>query len=150
MPAAVGGLKVCNQCRLELPVSRFNSHRALRDGLNPRCKACIKSAADAYYTENREHVRDRSKWHVLKHRYGISREQYEELFLKQGGGCAVCGAATATSRARFLCVDHDHETGEIRGLLCTPCNLAIGYLKDDPELLAGAARYVTQRNTEGL
>jgi len=59
------------------------------------------------------------RWANLKSKYGITRTRYEELLETQGGGCAFCG------RTRRLCVDHDHNTGRVRGILCTPCNFAI-------------------------
>lgn len=78
--------------------------------------------------------------------YGLTIAEYDRLFLKQKGRCAVCGSTSPNSkRARSdmsFCVDHDHVTGQVRGLLCQACNRALGMLKDDPELLEKAARYI--------
>jgi hypothetical protein len=63
----------------------------------------------------------------------------EELLLRQGGGCAICGR---TPGKISLHVDHDHETGEIRGLLCVGCNNALGQFRDDLRLLVRAGEYV--------
>lgn len=74
----------------------------------------------------------------LKQRYGISEEQYEEMFNRQGGRCAVCRRKSK----RVLHVDHDHVTKRVRGLLCFKCNTAIGKLGDDPARIHAAAEYV--------
>ena len=86
----------------------------------------------------------------LKHRYGLTREEHDRLLAEQGGVCAVCGQppTSANTRAHWdgkLCVDHDHDTGKVRGLLCNDCNLAVGYGKS-PEILRAAARYL-ERHT---
>ena len=80
----------------------------------------------------------------LKKAYGISPEQYDAMFDALGGACAICERVVAgkpPSRER-LHVDHDHETGKIRGLLCGACNVSLGGFRDDPELLAAAIRYL--------
>jgi hypothetical protein len=59
----------------------------------------------------------------------------------QGGRCAICGTDTPGTVQRFFAMDHDHETGEMRGLLCYRCNIGIGNLADDPDRLEAAARY---------
>ncbi len=72
--------------------------------------------------------------------YGLSVEQYEFLLASQGGRCAICGRTENGGVA--LGVDHDHETGAIRGILCDPCNIGIGGLRDDPHLLRAAIDYL--------
>lgn len=76
----------------------------------------------------------------LKKKFGITPAEYDALLASQNGGCAICGQQCPTNRN--LAVDHDHETGRIRGLLCNPCNRAVGLLRDDPDLLAKAAQYL--------
>ena len=68
----------------------------------------------------------------------MSLRDYDLMLARQRGVCAVCGEQPA----RRLCVDHCHVTGKVRGLLCSPCNLAIGQLKDSPARLRKAAAYV--------
>lgn len=75
--------------------------------------------------------------------YGISLAQYDELLSKQGNLCAVC-LREASSFTTNLCVDHDHKTGEIRGLLCNYCNRRLIGRHRDPELLIRMSRYVGQ------
>jgi hypothetical protein len=72
-------------------------------------------------------------------RYGITVAEYDRLFADQNGVCAICGN---TNDDIALCIDHDHKTNEVRGLLCNLCNRAIGLMKDDYKLLIKAAVYV--------
>jgi hypothetical protein len=89
---------------------------------------------------------DVSRHKKLRLEYGLTIEAYDEMLRRQGGGCAVCGATEggwARSKAkRSMCVDHDHESGHVRGLLCQRCNRGIGLLQDDPVILEAAARYL--------
>jgi hypothetical protein len=80
-----------------------------------------------------------------RRRYGISEAEYQELLEKQAGVCAICGreeAATYRGKIKRLAVDHDHETEEIRGLLCSNCNRMIGLAAEDPAVLQNAIRYL--------
>lgn len=76
----------------------------------------------------------------LKRKYGITIEQYDDLYAEQGGTCAIC-CAPPDGEER-LAVDHCHDTGAVRGLVHRTCNTAIGLLRDDPELLTRAAEYL--------
>jgi len=67
---------------------------------------------------------------------------YGKMFIAQGGKCAACGNNIAGNKAKMMCVDHDHVTGKIRGLLCRSCNIAAGSLKDDPERAILLAEYL--------
>jgi len=78
----------------------------------------------------------------LNRAYGITLRQYEELLIKQGGGCAICKTITMRGHGKHFHVDHCHNTGRVRGLLCGPCNSALGFMKDSRELLLRAAEYL--------
>lgn len=83
----------------------------------------------------------------FKYRFGITLEDYERMHSEQGGVCAICEKPeTVVYRGvvRNLCVDHDHVTGQVRGLLCHACNIAIGNFRDDPFLLEAGAAYLRQ------
>ena len=80
--------------------------------------------------------------HHRMRRYGIVPEQFEAILVAQGGRCAVCGVAE--SGARDWHMDHDHYTGEPRGILCVRCNGGLGLFKDSPALLEKAAHYLRQ------
>jgi hypothetical protein len=116
----------------------------------------------AWYEANKERIRARDKERrerhpedtyadyrrrLLRRKYGLTVERYEELLAAQSGCCAVCGSKeprgnTRAGKAVFV-VDHDHNTGAVRGLLCRTCNAAIGLLGDNPENLRRALRYLT-------
>jgi hypothetical protein len=83
---------------------------------------------------------DRVKNRVLKYSYGITFETYNEMYSFQSGVCAICNLSCSTGRK--LCVDHDHKTGKVRGLLCNDCNIGIGKLKDSSKILKKASDYL--------
>ncbi|MBM4707931.1 hypothetical protein GS982_01310 [Rhodococcus hoagii] len=76
----------------------------------------------------------------LRHRYGIEVSDYDALLEEQGGACAICHLPPADGRP--LVVDHCHTSLEVRGLLCSQCNAAIGLLMDSPSVIDSAAAYV--------
>lgn len=75
----------------------------------------------------------------LRSRWGLSLEDYTSMFEAQGGRCAICGDPPGRMA---LAVDHNHDTGQIRGLLCSACNTGIGGLKDRLETVLAAAEYL--------
>jgi hypothetical protein len=79
----------------------------------------------------------RHKWVRMFRVYGIGEAVFEAIFARQGGKCAICGIELTSPH-----VDHDHKTNHVRGLLCGPCNQALGLLRDDPLLLEKAASYL--------
>ena len=86
---------------------------------------------------------DRKIWYrewKLKSKYGISQNEYLKLLERQHGVCDICG--NLNEHGRPLSIDHSHETGMIRGLLCDRCNRALGAFKDNPTLLQTAADYL--------
>lgn len=107
-----------------------NGHLISTDNVNlysngtTRCKTCVQV--------NMQTSR-------LK-KYGITQEQFEELEVRQKGACAVCHQSMAG--LRNLHIDHDHVTGQVRGLLCSQCNTALGKFRDSPEVLIAAAKYL--------
>lgn len=72
--------------------------------------------------------------------YGLTYADYERLYESQGGKCYICHRAKGTSRR--LSVDHDHDTGKVRGLLCRPCNDMLGHCRDDPKMISRAISYL--------
>lgn len=79
----------------------------------------------------------------LRYRYGITLEQYLARVENQSGVCAICGRQP--DEGKKLYVDHDHDTGDVRGLLCFSCNTGIARFGDDPEVLLAAIRYLEDR-----
>ncbi len=91
-----------------------------------------------------EHGRRKQRKAPLRALYGLSIEQHERMYLGQEGQCAVCGEAVPYSKIN---TDHDHKTGEVRGLLCYKCNLGLGFFGDTYEGVMRAADYL--RGTNG-
>lgn len=90
-----------------------------------------------YYLKNISKYRSYSRKYLLRSKYGISQEYYEILYDHQKGACKICQEFT-----KLLHVDHDHNTGKIRGLLCSNCNRGLGLLGDSKEVLINAIKYL--------
>jgi hypothetical protein len=106
-----------------------------------------KAYSRAYYKAT-PHIQ---KARALRESFGISMEEFRAMSEAQDGKCAICGsnhAGTRHGKKKTLAVDHDHETGKVRGLLCEACNQGIGKLKDDPEILMAAAEYLKRHKTK--
>lgn len=121
-------MKTCNKCGEEKGLSEFSKDASRKSGVQSHCKKC--------------HCAHERVWR-LKKEYNSSIEEYENLLQEQGGVCRICGG---TDQERRLSVDHDHSTGEIRGLLCKNCNAGLGRFYDDPGLLEKAADYLRVSN----
>lgn len=91
---------------------------------------------------NREKVLLSYKKHDLKRYYGMTLDQWNEMFAAQGYACAACGSKVSGRKNGQWCTDHDHETGRVRGILCNGCNTAAGQLSDDPERCRLLAKYL--------
>ena len=87
---------------------------------------------------------DKAKDTYYRYQYGISLIEYRQIHDKQGGLCAICGNPERVN-GRSLCVDHNHQTGEVRGLLCLDCNTGIGHFKDNKKYLASAIDYLESK-----
>lgn len=94
--------------------------------------------------ENPDYIKAKAYRDHLSRKYGMTVEEYEELLRDQGGVCGICKRKPedCTTDGRNLHVDHDHDTGAIRGVLCHNCNIGIGCLQDDPDLLRAALDYL--------
>ena len=104
------------------------------------------------YSKNRGQYRE----HQLKYKYGITIADYNLMLNRQGSTCAICNEKNFTrekgthnnkSVPMSLAVDHNHKTGQVRGLLCNGCNTSLGKFKDDPILLEKAIQYL--KETDG-
>jgi Autographiviridae endonuclease VII len=161
-------VKRCKMCGEEKSVDDFYRNKLGRDGLRPECKACNLAARKAKYrADPKPYIARVKKWQQenserlnayrreyrkrperqradrdghLRRKFGIGIEEYERMFEAHGGVCAICGETRPEERT--LHVDHDHETGAIRGLLCFRCNNAIGDFREEYELFLRAANYL--------
>ena len=97
-------------------------------GRSPRCNPCKKRRAS-----------EKAHNSVLQTKYGITGEEYASLLAYQGGVCYICGGKSGKKR---LAVDHNHKSGEVRGLLCKRCNRMLGYYRDNATSFERAAIYL--------
>lgn len=113
------------------------------------CKSCHNSRRTKtkketnreHYRRNRLEIRERQVWQRLKDRYGVTKEQYEQMLANQNGVCGICKKPCKTNQR--LAVDHCHKTGRVRGLLCKSCNMSLGVVEKDG-WLARAFKYLEQ------
>lgn len=106
------------------------------------CKPCANIRQNEYNKNNPDKLHKRNN----EKRYGVTYEQYQEMLETQDSVCAICNEKESSSSRTNLSIDHDHTTGKVRGLLCTPCNVALGLFKDNIDLLKKAMRYICERS----
>jgi hypothetical protein len=102
-------------------------------------KYCSIECYQAYRKKNKKDEKERAKIHQKKYNYNLSENEYYGLFEKQNYQCAICQCDLNTNRP---CVDHDHETNSVRGILCNACNRGLGFFKDDVDRLRNAIKYL--------
>ena len=121
--------KRCPRCRLSLPASSFH-------GAAKSCRECNAARRAKYHADERMR---RAVYASNLRQYGLTLAEYELMLAAQGGGCAICRVKPTTRR---LHVDHDHDTGAVRALLCHRCNVLVGYVESDPTLVPRVCQYV--------
>lgn len=144
------GHRICPACETEKPVEEFPLDASRPTGRHTYCAPCkarkMREANARWRRKNPEAARRSNRRRLLRKKYGISLEEYEALLEAQGGGCGICGAPDPlldpeAPKVAFA-VDHCHETGKVRGVLCAPCNLGLGHFRDDPSRLRAAVAYL--------
>lgn len=101
-----------------------------------------KAAAAARNRRAKPAVQSRIREQRRQRRYGLAPGEFDRLYTAQGGACAICCRPMTTDGDTKCCVDHDHATGDVRGLLCTRCNLLLGKATDNPLILCAAMHYL--------
>jgi len=139
-------MKLCTTCKTKKPLSEFG---LVRGKPRHQCKDCKNKASKEWYEQNKDRKKELSKQykHIkkdkdLKATYGISLADYHRMLAEQNQRCKIC-LTHEDDVKRVLCVDHDHSTGKVRGLLCDTCNRSLGLLKDNVETLRRAIDYLT-------
>jgi len=149
----------CIGCKNWQPLSNFPPDSKVKIGVGGRCRECVNDKSKVkpsrsseirhqqYIRLDKVELLSQSRKIRLKKNYGIDEEDYAALFLAQNGLCAICQKPESrthhiTGKAFMLAVDHDHESGQVRGLLCTKCNKAIGALGDTHDNLARVLSYL--------
>lgn len=149
LPSASNATELsCTLCREVKPVSEFYPHAKITRGWQYWCKDCcqIKRRERASAPQDPNTTRK----YRLKGAYGITQADYEMMYERQNGRCAICGdnkdrwepGLGIEERQRFLIVDHDHGTSRVRALLCWNCNCALGHFRDDPVIMQAAIAYI--------
>lgn len=148
-----GGYKACTSCSTSKPLDQFHRNPRTKDGRQYKCRTCCSEYGKRWYIENKDSVGKKCSAYYEKHKdryrhqrrewrfrtqYNLTSAEWEVMFAHQGGRCASCG----TDSAKRLVVDHCHDTGKVRGLVCDPCNLAIGLADDSPVRLRSIAAYL--------
>jgi len=153
--------KYCRGCGEDRPLSEWHKAKDRKDGLATQCKRCVKRRSDKWYQENTERKRatakryyadneDRFRENAYRSKYGIGVDDYERMYDEQGGVCALCSKPETArekwnGKVRRLAVDHCHETGRVRGLLCYRCNHIISCLGDNLNSALKLVRYMEGR-----
>lgn len=122
--------KICIHCKLIKLLEEFGIESRNKDGRRSICYLCRRLYRKRIYNS----ISNRTR--ALKHLYGISIKDYENLLNKQNNKCLICG------EEKSLYVDHDHKTGKIRGLICHACNLGLGFFRDNINRLNQAISYL--------
>jgi protein-arginine kinase activator protein McsA len=135
-------MKQCSKCNTVRDYFEFYKDSQSKDGYAYSCKPCRKEYEIQYSKTDKykEKIR-RIRWKEAG--IDITFEQYQEMLKEQNSCCAVCGT-NVNQFNKGMCVDHNHTTGKVRGLLCTDCNRGIGSLKDNKELLQKALDYLNK------
>lgn len=140
--------KYCTRCHRRRSVEEFYpGSAASRARYMQPCKDCVRTQRRE--TRRTERGAAYLRNYRLNYAFGISADDYLQMAEDQDYRCAVCRQPETAMRAgkvKRLAVDHDHDTDKVRGLLCTRCNTAIGLLRDDPALVFGVARYLTEHS----
>lgn len=148
-------MKICNKCNIEKSNKSFGVNNRFFDNLHRTCKECDSARRKKSYSPEKariawkknkyskpEHAEDRR----LRDAYGITKSFRDYMAQKVGERCEICDNKIK------LVVDHDHETGIVRGMLCSTCNRGLGHFDDNIDLLTKALTYIIikteQNNTE--
>ena len=148
------GLKCCFTCKEEKDVSLFKKH-SQRNTYESSCRKCRNKAQEVRLKDKPEHKAKKRKLNYkfkLKSKYGIDIHIYNKMLEDQNNKCMICNNpeihVDTTGKIQRLSVDHCHETGIIRGLLCKRCNSGLGQFKDKVTLLYKAIEYLKLSNTD--
>lgn len=132
----------CPQCGVEFEIFKVNQRFCKRDCAKKHWYRTNNVNGEYRKQYRNKHISKYKRWDrnsKLKSMYGLSEEDYTNIFDSQNGKCAICKKTSE----RFLQVDHDHETGIVRGLLCQKCNTGLGMFNDNALIVKSALEYVS-------
>ena len=131
--------KQCTKCKEVKDLDSFGNRSASKDGKRYQCKQCVSRRHKERYAndiEYRERIMERTRKRDIEKQFNISVEEYTEYM--KNAECSIC-----ESKERLV-LDHCHNSGKIRGVLCRTCNTGIGHLRDSPELVSRALYYLQE------
>lgn len=149
-------MKICSKCGNGKPLSEFGKASRMKDGLRTWCKECVNKDNNSRYHRHTDEQREAHRWSSRKSqikRYGITVEQYEAMWESQGGKCKICGdpiMSHSNEKHKVACIDHDHKTLKVRGLLCWHCNIGLGKFFDSAERLENAIKYLKENSNDSI
>jgi hypothetical protein len=129
--------RTCMTCGVEKNILEFYMRDKKTGRRHSACKECDKTRVKARHQANPERTRNND----LKRNYGITLQEHQEMYKNQNGVCAIC-KGEGDGKWKKLCVDHDHNTGKVRQLLCRNCNMVLGQVGDNPNLLEEMIKYL--------
>jgi len=140
--------KICKHCNEEKVLTLFPPNKEMRDGRINRCSLCSSKATmvSRNKPENKKNFKNKSYLRL----YGITLEEYDAMRVKQQHRCYICNKHESEN-GKALAVDHNHTTGEVRKLLCSPCNTALGLFTDSADVVEKALLYLKEhsKDTDG-
>jgi len=136
----------CKKCGVIQPITEYYKTSDRKCKHKTICKTCIRSIPMT--EERKKEMRDYGKDYHLKQSYGMSREEHTALLIAQNHKCAICGIDEQEAIKQKLYVDHCHDTGKVRELLCHGCNAGIGLLKESILVLTKAIAYIDKHSTK--
>lgn len=129
--------KWCPSCGYALVHLGFTVDPRTRDGLEGCCRQCKGRTAKARRERTYRYDPSAARVSKMLARYGMRQDDWDARVIAQGGRCAICETPTAD-----LHIDHCHQSGAVRGLLCPPCNKGLGHFRDNLDRLVSAASYL--------
>ena len=146
-------MKTCRLCKRELPDTSFPIKGNSKTIYAKTCKDCYLLPMIMWSKNNPEKRKETAKRRIasgkgrvfrLLSRHNILINDYNKILESQSNKCAICGSDKPDGKYEVFNVDHDHKTGKIRGLLCGKCNRALGFFKDNIEILQNAIKYLSK------
>jgi len=149
--------KICTECNKRKSIKRFHIQKSGKHGVRAICIKCRRKKGRKYSKAHKKEKREnyfKNKQHYtnihIRKKYGITLKQYNKMLKSQNNCCAICGKPEEEKEKnksiRKLAIDHDHKTGNVRGLLCGKCNKGIGLLQGNIKILINATKYLIQHN----
>lgn len=135
-------IKRCSRCKEYKEFSLFYKETRAKDSHRAECKDCSKKLKEKYL-KSKEYKESRY-FYNLERKYNVNKQQYLQLLKDQNHKCKVCGIEEVDVKGSKLFVDHCHNSGKVRGLLCFNCNLALGHVFDSVEVLENMIKYLKQ------